>query len=51
MEDRTEVVLGMKGMVVPILAGILSALRRVIARRVSLKVFPHVYIACRVSLN
>ncbi|KAM7520251.1 hypothetical protein LguiB_019213 [Lonicera macranthoides] len=36
-EDQTEQVLGMKEMVVPILAGILSALRRVIARRVSLK--------------
>ncbi|KAH9675760.1 zinc transporter [Citrus sinensis] len=34
---RTEQVLGMKEMVVPLLAGILSALRRVIARRVSLK--------------
>lgn len=31
--------LGMKEMVVPITAGILSALRRVIARRISLKVF------------
>ncbi|KAJ6683825.1 hypothetical protein OIU85_007513, partial [Salix viminalis] len=36
-EDQTEEVLGMGEMVVPILAGILSALRRVIARRVSLK--------------
>ncbi|KDO59017.1 hypothetical protein CISIN_1g018499mg [Citrus sinensis] len=36
-ELRTEQVLGMKEMVVPLLAGILSALRRVIARRVSLK--------------
>uniref|UniRef100_A0A2P2J731 Uncharacterized protein LOC105123375 n=1 Tax=Rhizophora mucronata TaxID=61149 RepID=A0A2P2J731_RHIMU len=37
-EDQTEVAaLGMKEMIVPILAGILSALRRVIARRVSLK--------------
>ncbi|KAG5227165.1 zinc transporter [Salix suchowensis] len=35
--DQTEEVLGMGEMVVPILAGILSALRRVIARRVSLK--------------
>ncbi|THG19713.1 hypothetical protein TEA_028265 [Camellia sinensis var. sinensis] len=34
---KTEQVLGMKEMVVPIVAGILSALRRVIARRVSLK--------------
>ncbi|XP_019244844.1 PREDICTED: uncharacterized protein LOC109224777 [Nicotiana attenuata] len=36
-EARTEQLVGMKEMVVPILAGILSALRRVIARRVSLK--------------
>jgi hypothetical protein len=36
-EDQTEQVLGMKQMLVPIIAGILSALRRVIARRVSLK--------------
>uniref|UniRef100_A0A6N2M1H4 K+ potassium transporter integral membrane domain-containing protein n=1 Tax=Salix viminalis TaxID=40686 RepID=A0A6N2M1H4_SALVM len=36
-EDQTEEVLGMGEMVVPFLAGILSALRRVIARRVSLK--------------
>ncbi|KAK9118538.1 hypothetical protein Scep_016631 [Stephania cephalantha] len=35
-EDQTEL-LGMKHMAVPIFAGILSALRRVIARRVSLK--------------
>ncbi|MBA0591946.1 hypothetical protein Gorai_008938 [Gossypium raimondii] len=34
---KTEQVLGMSKMMVPILAGILSALRRVIARRVSLK--------------
>lgn len=34
---QTEHVLGMKEMVVPIFAGILSALRRVIARRISLK--------------
>ncbi|KAJ6370059.1 hypothetical protein OIU76_028348, partial [Salix suchowensis] len=34
----TEEVLGMGEMVVPFLAGILSALRRVIARRVSLKI-------------
>ncbi|KAF3670793.1 hypothetical protein FXO37_08351 [Capsicum annuum] len=33
----TEQLVGMKEMLVPILAGILSALRRVIARRVSLK--------------
>lgn len=43
-EDQTEQVLGMKEMVVPILAGILSALRRVIARRVSLKVLAHLSI-------
>ncbi|KAK6927944.1 hypothetical protein RJ641_006535 [Dillenia turbinata] len=36
-ETRTEHALGMKEMLVPIFAGILSALRRVIARRVSLK--------------
>ncbi|XP_075652053.1 uncharacterized protein LOC142622470 isoform X2 [Castanea sativa] len=36
-EVQTEQVLGMNEMVVPIFAGILSALRRVIARRVSLK--------------
>ncbi|XVF31609.1 hypothetical protein REPUB_Repub17cG0006000 [Reevesia pubescens] len=36
-EVQTEQVLGMSQMMVPILAGILSALRRVIARRVSLK--------------
>nr|POE67397.1 hypothetical protein CFP56_43641 [Quercus suber] len=36
-EVQTEQVLGMKEMAVPIFAGILSALRRVIARRVSLK--------------
>ncbi|CAN4079968.1 unnamed protein product [Withania somnifera] len=34
---RTEQLVGMKEMLVPILAGVLSALRRVIARRVSLK--------------
>ncbi|XP_038701986.1 uncharacterized protein LOC119998689 [Tripterygium wilfordii] len=37
VEVQTEQVLGMKEMTVPIVAGILSALRRVIARRVSLK--------------
>ncbi|KAF2313780.1 hypothetical protein GH714_013358 [Hevea brasiliensis] len=36
-EDHTEEVLSMTAMTIPILAGILSALRRVIARRVSLK--------------
>ncbi|GMN28089.1 hypothetical protein TIFTF001_001919 [Ficus carica] len=36
-EVETEEVLGMTEMVVPIIAGVLSALRRVIARRVSLK--------------
>ncbi|KAJ8761797.1 hypothetical protein K2173_004611 [Erythroxylum novogranatense] len=36
-DDQTTVVLGMKGMTIPILAGILSAFRRVIARRLSLK--------------
>lgn len=36
-EDQTEQVLGLKEMAIPIFAGILSALRRVIARRVSLK--------------
>ncbi|KAA0063373.1 zinc transporter 5 isoform X1 [Cucumis melo var. makuwa] len=36
-EGLTEEVLGLKEMVIPIFAGILSALRRVIARRVSLK--------------
>ncbi|KAJ8545879.1 hypothetical protein K7X08_018462 [Anisodus acutangulus] len=36
-EAQTEQLVGMKEMLVPILAGILSALRRVIARRVSLK--------------
>ncbi|TKY46512.1 membrane protein [Spatholobus suberectus] len=36
-EARTEPVLGLKQMLVPIIAGILSALRRVIARRVSIK--------------
>uniref|UniRef100_A0A5B7ALX7 Putative zinc transporter 5 n=1 Tax=Davidia involucrata TaxID=16924 RepID=A0A5B7ALX7_DAVIN len=36
-EVQTEQVLGIKEMAVPIFAGILSALRRVIARRVSLK--------------
>lgn len=36
-EARTEQLVGMREMLVPILAGILSALRRVIARRVSLK--------------
>ncbi|KAA8547798.1 hypothetical protein F0562_004227 [Nyssa sinensis] len=36
-EVRTEQVLGMTEMAVPIFAGILSALRRVITRRVSLK--------------
>ncbi|XWS36930.1 hypothetical protein CRYUN_Cryun20dG0127600 [Craigia yunnanensis] len=36
-EVQTEKVLGMSQMTVPILAGVLSALRRVIARRVSLK--------------
>ncbi|GKU97575.1 hypothetical protein SLEP1_g10710 [Rubroshorea leprosula] len=37
IEVQTKEALGMTEMVVPILAGILSALRRVIARRVSLK--------------
>lgn len=37
-EVQTEEVLGMAEMAVPIFAGILSALRRVTARRVSLKV-------------
>ncbi|KAA8530576.1 hypothetical protein F0562_005285 [Nyssa sinensis] len=37
IEVQTEQVLGMKDMAIPIFAGILSALRRVIARRVSLK--------------
>ncbi|KAK4800344.1 hypothetical protein SAY86_020831 [Trapa natans] len=36
-ESDTEEVLGMKAMVLPILDGILPALRRIIARRVSLK--------------
>ncbi|KAF7820016.1 zinc transporter 5 isoform X1 [Senna tora] len=36
-EVQTEQVLGLKIMLVPIFAGILSALRRVIARRVSIK--------------
>ncbi|PIA63608.1 hypothetical protein AQUCO_00201153v1 [Aquilegia coerulea] len=36
-EGHTEAALGMKQMMVPIFAGILSALRRVIARRLSLK--------------
>ncbi|XP_031738356.1 zinc transporter 5 isoform X4 [Cucumis sativus] len=36
-KDQTEQVLGLKEMLIPIFAGILSALRRVIARRVSLK--------------
>nr|DAD31818.1 TPA_asm: hypothetical protein HUJ06_010669 [Nelumbo nucifera] len=36
-EAKAEEVLGMKQMIIPIIAGILSALRRVIARRVSLK--------------
>lgn len=42
-ENRTERVLGMKEMAIPIFAGILSALRRVIARRVSLKVLTSIY--------
>ncbi|XP_027076617.2 zinc transporter 5 [Coffea eugenioides] len=37
VEVRTDQVVGMKKMLVPIVAGVLSALRRVIARRVSLK--------------
>lgn len=36
-EGQTEHVLDLKSMIAPILAGILSALRRVIARRISLK--------------
>ncbi|KAG4395843.1 hypothetical protein AAZX31_19G043700 [Glycine max] len=36
-EVKTEPVLGLRKMLVPIIAGILSALRRVIARRVSIK--------------
>nr|GEY55424.1 zinc transporter 5 [Tanacetum cinerariifolium] len=36
-EGQTEHVLDLKSMISPILAGILSALRRVIARRISLK--------------
>lgn len=43
-EDQTEEVLGMGEMVAPILAGILSALRRVIARRVSLKVLKSIHL-------
>ncbi|KAL3525468.1 hypothetical protein ACH5RR_013840 [Cinchona calisaya] len=37
VEARTDQVVGMKEMLVPIVAGVLSAFRRVIARRVSLK--------------
>ncbi|KAL8476620.1 hypothetical protein ACS0TY_029063 [Phlomoides rotata] len=37
VEVQSEEVLGVKGMLIPVFAGILSALRRVIARRVSLK--------------
>lgn len=37
-ESQTEPILGLKLMLIPIIAGILSALRRVIARRVSIKV-------------
>jgi hypothetical protein len=37
-EAHTENSLGLKQMLIPIIAGILSALRRVIARRVSIKV-------------
>lgn len=44
-EVQQEKVLGMKEMTVPIFAGILSALRRVIARRVSLKVLTHLCMA------
>ncbi|XP_014491465.1 uncharacterized protein LOC106753759 isoform X1 [Vigna radiata var. radiata] len=36
-ESQTEPILGLKLMLIPIIAGILSALRRVIARRVSIK--------------
>lgn len=43
-EDQTEQVLGLKEMAIPIFAGILSALRRVIARRVSLKVLSNIQI-------
>lgn len=42
--NQTEQVLGMKDMAVPIFAGILSALRRVIARRISLKVLGYLNI-------
>lgn len=38
VEVQSEEVLGVKEMLIPVFAGILSALRRVIARRVSLKV-------------
>lgn len=37
IEDQTKETLNMKSMIAPIFAGILSALRRVLARRVSLK--------------
>lgn len=40
---QEEQAVGMNAMIVPILAGILSALRRVIARRVSLKVFTSIF--------
>lgn len=41
-QDQTELVLGSMEMAIPIFAGILSALRRVIARRVSLKVLSNI---------
>lgn len=46
-EVQAEEVIGVKEMLIPVLAGILSALRRVIARRVSLKVLTFFcYVLC-----
>lgn len=47
---QEEQAVGVSAMVVPILAGILSALRRVIARRVSLKVFKSILVQLHTAL-
>lgn len=47
---QEEQAVGMNAMIVPTLAGILSALRRVIARRVSLKVFTFIFAQLHTAL-
>ena len=45
MDSQKENVLGMREMAVPMFAGILSAFRRVITRRISIKVSIYIIIA------